>query len=219
VPASEDDYYKVLRVEEDASEREIKQAYHQLARELHSDVNREADEERLKDVNKAYDTLGTPALRAAYDKTRKTDHEARERADRASEARKRRERSAADTRAFGERIRNQGRPSSQARPRPSRPASTSPPPVWQSPPPSSITTEQPSPPRTPRGAKRLLAVGVLVAAFGFSAAPFGVMYFVSPALNAHPTLLLDAVSLGCAAWLAAGLWAIGSAFGNLFSEW
>ncbi len=62
------DYYKVMGLERDASQDEIKRAYRKLARKFHPDVSKEADaEERFKEVNEAYEVLKDPDKRAAYD--------------------------------------------------------------------------------------------------------------------------------------------------------
>ncbi|NDJ53449.1 MAG: J domain-containing protein [Chloroflexi bacterium] len=62
------DYYKILGVNKDADEKEIKKAYRRLARELHPDVNDAPDAaERFKDVNEAYQVLSDPDKRAKYD--------------------------------------------------------------------------------------------------------------------------------------------------------
>lgn len=65
-------YYHILGVPSDADEREIKRAYHRLARELHPDKAaspqqaREA-EQRFAVISKAYNVLKDPTLRKEYD--------------------------------------------------------------------------------------------------------------------------------------------------------
>ena len=62
------DYYRILHLEEDANEAEIKAAYRRLARKYHPDVSAVEDaEERFKEVAEAYDTLGDPVKRMTYD--------------------------------------------------------------------------------------------------------------------------------------------------------
>ncbi len=63
------DYYATLGVAKTASEKEIKQAYRRLARKHHPDVNPgdRAAEATFKEVNEAYEVLGTPATRKKYD--------------------------------------------------------------------------------------------------------------------------------------------------------
>lgn len=62
------DYYKVMGVERDATEAQIKHAYRKLARKYHPDVSKEKDAEaRFKDVGEAYEVLRSPDKRAAYD--------------------------------------------------------------------------------------------------------------------------------------------------------
>jgi len=65
------DFYRVLGVDPDASDDDIKRAYHRLARAYHPDLNPDnpAAEERLKAVNKAYEVLSDPNQRAEYDAT------------------------------------------------------------------------------------------------------------------------------------------------------
>jgi curved DNA-binding protein len=62
------DYYATLGVERNASQDEIKRAYRKLARKFHPDVSKESGAEaRFKEVAEAYEALGDPEKRAAYD--------------------------------------------------------------------------------------------------------------------------------------------------------
>src|ERR1044072_3125280 len=66
------DYYKVMGVSEDASEKDIKIAYRQLARKYHPDVSKVPNaEEHFKELGEAYEVLKDPAKRAEYDRHRK----------------------------------------------------------------------------------------------------------------------------------------------------
>ena len=69
----EKDFYKVLGVAENASEKEITKAYRKLARELHPDANPgdAAAEERFKAVSAAYDVIGDEDKRKSYDEVRR----------------------------------------------------------------------------------------------------------------------------------------------------
>lgn len=64
------DYYKILGVNRDASEREIKQAYRRLARQYHPDVNPgdKSAEDKFKQINEAYEVLSDKENRQKYDK-------------------------------------------------------------------------------------------------------------------------------------------------------
>ena len=63
------DYYQVLGVEKDASEKDIKRAFRRLARKHHPDVNPDDPqaEERFKEVNEAYEVLSDPEKRQKFD--------------------------------------------------------------------------------------------------------------------------------------------------------
>lgn len=64
------DYYAILGVKKDATDKEIKQAYRRLARKYHPDVNpgnKEA-EEKFKEISEANEVLGDKAKREKYDR-------------------------------------------------------------------------------------------------------------------------------------------------------
>lgn len=67
--ASRLDYYEVLGVDRSASQRDIKKAYRDKAREWHPDVSDAPNAEaRFKEVNEAYQVLSDPEKRNAYDR-------------------------------------------------------------------------------------------------------------------------------------------------------
>jgi DnaJ-class molecular chaperone len=63
------DYYRILGVNRNASEKDIKSAYRKLARQYHPDVNPgdKKAEERFKEIGEAYDVLSDPDKRRRYD--------------------------------------------------------------------------------------------------------------------------------------------------------
>ena len=65
----ETDYYQLLGVPKDATQRDIKKAYRKLAQEYHPDKNPNngAAEARFKEINEAYEILGNDETRKEYD--------------------------------------------------------------------------------------------------------------------------------------------------------
>jgi len=63
------DYYQILGVSRNASEKEIKQAYRRLARKHHPDLNPgdKSAEGKFKEINAAYEVLSNPEKRKKYD--------------------------------------------------------------------------------------------------------------------------------------------------------
>ena len=63
-------YYEILKVSPKATNAEIKSAYRRLARKFHPDKNNGSAEtsKQFAEIAKAYEILGNPAQRAAYDK-------------------------------------------------------------------------------------------------------------------------------------------------------
>jgi curved DNA-binding protein CbpA len=69
--APEPDYYKVLQVDSEAEDEVIQAAYRRLAQKYHPDRYGEADgAARMVAINGAWEVLGDPGRRAAYDATR-----------------------------------------------------------------------------------------------------------------------------------------------------
>ncbi|KAK1789583.1 hypothetical protein P4O66_015486 [Electrophorus voltai] len=65
---AEQDYYEVLGVPRDASERQIKKAFHKLAMKYHPDKNKKPDAEtKFREIAEAYETLSDAERRREYD--------------------------------------------------------------------------------------------------------------------------------------------------------
>lgn len=63
------DYYKILGVDKQASQKDIQKAYRKLARKYHPDVNPgdQSAEEKFKEINEANEVLSDPEKRKQYD--------------------------------------------------------------------------------------------------------------------------------------------------------
>ena len=70
---AQEDYYRVLGVDQNATDRQIKEAFRTLAFKYHPDRNKEnpVAVENMKKVNEAYAVLSNPAKKREYD-TQKT---------------------------------------------------------------------------------------------------------------------------------------------------
>lgn len=66
------DYYKIMGVAKNATEKDIKAAYRKLARKYHPDISKESNaEEKFKEMGEAYEVLKDPAKRSEYDQYQK----------------------------------------------------------------------------------------------------------------------------------------------------
>lgn len=63
------DYYQILGVKRDASEKEIRSAFRKLARQYHPDVNKDNPDAgmRFREINEAHEVLSDPEKRKMYD--------------------------------------------------------------------------------------------------------------------------------------------------------
>ncbi len=62
------DYYKIMGVDRDATQEDIKRAYRKLARKYHPDVSKEEGAQgKFQEMQEAYEVLKDPEKRAAYD--------------------------------------------------------------------------------------------------------------------------------------------------------
>ena len=68
--AAKEDFYKLLEVDRNASEAEIKKSYRKMAMKFHPDRNKdnpEVAEKKFKLIKEAYEVLSDPKKRSAYD--------------------------------------------------------------------------------------------------------------------------------------------------------
>ena len=64
-------YYEILGVERNVTPKDLKKAYKKLARKWHPDLNKDnlkVAEEKMREINVAYDTLSDEVKRLDYDK-------------------------------------------------------------------------------------------------------------------------------------------------------
>ena len=73
------DYYKILGVKKDASEEEIREHWVELMRKLHPDqrIEGKVEDERIKEINEAYQVLKHSSTRVEYDLKRAYDQRKR----------------------------------------------------------------------------------------------------------------------------------------------
>lgn len=65
------DLYAIMGLPKTASADQIKQQYRRLAKQLHPDRNMQSDaREKMADINRAYEILSDPRMRARYDNVR-----------------------------------------------------------------------------------------------------------------------------------------------------
>jgi len=69
------EYYKILGIEKNATDAEIRKAYRKMALKYHPDknLNDATANEKFNKISEAYQVLSNPSLRAVYDKMGKSD--------------------------------------------------------------------------------------------------------------------------------------------------
>ena len=62
------DYYKILEIERNATENDIKKSYRRLSKQYHPDVNpdNKESEEKFKDIAEAYSILSDKEKKVNY---------------------------------------------------------------------------------------------------------------------------------------------------------
>ena len=63
-------YYQILKVSEQATDEEIKSSYKKLVKQYHPDLyagDKDFAEQKIKEINEAYDMLSNPDSKAEYD--------------------------------------------------------------------------------------------------------------------------------------------------------
>lgn len=66
-------YYKILGIPRDATQKEIKKKFRELAKKIHPDKTKEDSEEEMVELNKAYEVLSDEESREKYDRYLKAD--------------------------------------------------------------------------------------------------------------------------------------------------
>jgi len=67
----ENNYYKILDISENATQKDIKIAFRRLARKYHPDLNPRVSDEVMKTINIAFENLSDPEKKQVYDKSLK----------------------------------------------------------------------------------------------------------------------------------------------------
>ncbi|KAM7258237.1 hypothetical protein ACFE04_013978 [Oxalis oulophora] len=62
------DYYKILELDYDANEDDIRSNYIRLALKWHPDKKKDEDSARFQEINEAYQVLSNPMKKSEYDK-------------------------------------------------------------------------------------------------------------------------------------------------------
>ena len=61
-------YYQILDLPANASTMDIKNQYRKLAKQYHPDRNKDSSEEKMANINKAYEVLSDKKLKSEYDR-------------------------------------------------------------------------------------------------------------------------------------------------------